>query len=197
MYSEADAGNVDLDSTYVLENADKVGGSGSMTYQPAGAEYTYRELLELMGQQSDNTAFNVCRNLLGEELIGSYIKSIGMTNTSLADNTTTPRDIGIYFKKLWGGKLVNKSDRDDILESLTDTIYEEYIPAGIPDLRVAHKFGKEVNVTNDAGIVFAAHPFVIVIMSKGIVDAEGAKIIPELAALVAHFENPDSPASDK
>lgn len=191
MYSKAEDKEINLDQEYSLKNSDKVGGSGSIAGQPAGTVYTYRELLDYMGQQSDNTAFNVCRDLLGDSSIDQYTQSIGLTHTSLADNTTTPRDIGIYFKKLWSGKLVNKTNRDAILKSLTDTIYEDYIPVGVPDVRVAHKFGKEVNVTNDAGIVFGKSPYVIVVMSKGIVDAEGAQLIPEIAAMVDRFENQD------
>lgn len=188
MYSQHEEGNIDLDAKYTLRDVDKVGGSGSIVYQNEGTEFTYRELVFQMGQQSDNTAFRASVNLLGEEFLNSYIAEIGMDNTSFEENTTTPRDIGIFFKKLWERKLVGRSSRDEILKSLTDTIYESYIPKGIPDVRVAHKFGREVHVVNDAGIIFADNPYVLVLMSKGVLEKEADELLPQLAALVHEFE---------
>jgi len=188
MYAEHEKGNIDLDKTYVLRSEDKTGGSGSLVYQENGSEYSYRELVGFMGQQSDNTAFTVCTNLLGEELIDDYIIEFGMNNTSFEDNEMTPRDIGLFFKNLWERKIVDRAARDEVLKFLTDTIYESWIKAGIPDVRVAHKFGREVHVVNDAGIVFADDPYVLVIMSKGIIESEADELMPLLAAAVHRFE---------
>jgi len=184
-YKEVEAGNINLDETYSLRKEDKVAGSGSLYKKPIGYKVTYRDLVELMGKQSDNTAFKITRNLLGDEKINEVIKLSGMLNTSLEKNTTTPKDIGVFFENLWKGNIVNKTSRDGILESLTNTIYENHIVAGIPrGIRVAHKYGREINVVNDAGIVFTDTPFVIVIMSKGVIEREADKVIPELARIV-------------
>jgi beta-lactamase class A len=188
MYSEHEKGNVGLDDIYTLRNEDKVGGSGGVFYQEAGTKYSYRELVSAMGQQSDNTAFNIAVQLLGEEFIQEYIKEVGMGSTSYEQNQTTPRDVGTFFKSLWQMKIVERASRDEILKSLTGTIYEDHLAAGITDVRVAHKFGREVHVVNDAGIVFDENPYVLIIMSKGVVEAEADKLIPELAASVNRFE---------
>lgn len=189
MYSEDEEKHIDLDDIYTLRDEDKVGGSGSIAYEEAGTTFSYRELINYMGQQSDNTAFKICVDTLGVDFLNSYIKEIGMESTSYDTNETTPYDIGIYFKKLWKGKIIQKKNRDELLKSLTNTIYEDFIPAGIPDVRVAHKFGREVHVINDAGIVFAKNPYVLIIMSKGIVESEAEVIIPDIAELVHRFES--------
>lgn len=169
IYSEHEKGNLDLDS-------------------PAGSsEYSYRELVSAMGQRSDNAAFNLAVELLGEGFIEQYIKEIGLANTSLEENQTTPRDIGLFFKNLWERNIVERPSRDEILKSLTNTSFENWISAGIPE-RVAHKFGREVHVVNDAGIVYGESPYVLVIMSKGVVESEADKLFPLLAAAVHRFE---------
>lgn len=188
MYAEYEKGNIDLDDIYKLRDEDRVGGSGSLSGQPTGSEYSYRELVELMGKQSDNTAFSAAVKLLGSDLIKRYIDELGMSNTSLETNETTPRDIGLFFKNLWERKMVERASRDEILNSLTDTIYEGWLKAGIPDVRVAHKYGREVHVVNDAGIVFASSPFVLVLLSKGVVETEADQLLPQLAAAVYRFE---------
>lgn len=184
-YMEAEDGILDLETEYSLKEEDKVGGSGSLYGKPEGTTLSYGDLVWYMGQQSDNTAFNITLNILGEEKVAEIIKEIGMTNTSLEENETTPYDIGLFFQKLWDGEIVSKKSRDKILDLLTDTVYEEWLAAGIPsDIDVAHKFGREVHVVNDAGIVFTDEPFVLVILSKGVVERKADEVFPQLSELV-------------
>lgn len=198
VYLEAEEGNFDLNEKYTLKNSDKVGGAGSLSGKPAGYEITYRNLIRLMGKQSDNTAFKIVRNLLGDEKINKAIVKIGMKNTSLEENEMTPKDAGIFFEELWNarlsapersdggqGNIVSKESAEELLDLLTDTLYEEWLAAGITDnVRVAHKYGREVHVVNDAGIVFADKPIVMVIMSKGVVEHEADAIFPELSRMI-------------
>ncbi|KKQ53019.1 hypothetical protein A2865_02740 [Candidatus Woesebacteria bacterium RIFCSPHIGHO2_01_FULL_39_17] len=190
MYIEMEDGRLRMEDRYTLKNSDKVAGAGSLYGKPAGYQITYRNLIQLMGKQSDNTAFNICRKLLGDEKIDEVIRSVGMVDTSLEKNETTPKDIGIFFEELWKGNIVSEESRDEILGALTDTIYEDWLAAGIPEgIRLAHKYGREVHVVNDAGIVFTDRPYVVVIMSKGVVEREADEIFPELAKLVYEIES--------
>jgi hypothetical protein len=45
-----------------------------------------------------------------------------------------------------------------------------------------------VHVVNDAGIVFSEPPFVLVVLSDGVVEAEADKFIPEAAARIFEIE---------
>lgn len=185
MYSESENGRLDLETKYTLADSDKIGGSGSLAGKPAGTTVTYRKLIEYMGQQSDNTAFNIARHVMGDEKINTYTKNIGMTHTSLANNLTTPEDVGLYFEKLWNGKLINSANRDQLLGYLTDTWYEKWLAAGVPEgVRVAHKYGREAHVVNDAGIIYAPKPFVLVILSKGVVETQADENFPAMVRAV-------------
>jgi beta-lactamase class A len=148
----------------------------------------YRTFLERMGKRSDNSAQIKVVNDIGKETINSYISEIGMRNTSLEENETTPYDIGVFFEKLWNDEILNTDDKEEFLEYLTDTIYESWLTAGVPEgVRVAHKYGREVHVVNDAGIIFSEYPFAVVIMSKGVVETEADKVFPDLTRIV--YEN--------
>ena len=153
-----------------------------------GSKSTYRELVEAMGQKSDNSAQITLVKIFGSEEIQNYIESIGMTKTSLTKNETTPEEIGMFFKMLWQKELVNEKSRDEILEFMTDTIFEDWIVKGIDEVRVAHKYGREVHVVNDAGIVFAAKPFILVLMSDGAVETEADSVIPAVARGIYEIE---------
>lgn len=185
LYKEAEAGNLDLDTKYALKVGDKRGGAGSLQYKPVGYVTTYRKMAELMGEQSDNTAFNVLSKILSEEKIQKIIDDLGMKRTSFADGETMPGDICLFFYKLYTQNILVKDDRDEILSFLTNTIWEDRIPAGIPkEIKVAHKIGTEVGVISDAGIVFSQKPFILVILSEGVLEKEAKEVLPKIAEIV-------------
>jgi beta-lactamase class A len=138
-----------------------------------------------MGQQSDNTAVNIMSTVLGEEAVNQFAQRNDMPNTDILENLTTARDIGIFFRRLWNQQIVDQENRDEILDYLTNTIYEDWIPAALPEgTKVAHKYGREVHVINDAGIVFGSKPYVLVVMTQGIVESEAEDVFPEIVKLV-------------
>jgi beta-lactamase class A len=185
VYLEEESGGLKLDDKYTLLNTDKVSGAGSLYYKPAGYEITYKNLIRLMGKESDNTAFKITRDLLGDNKIEDTITKIGMKDTSLLENETTPEDVGEFFNDLLNGNIVNDNNKEELLRHMTDTLFEAWITAGIPDgTRFVHKYGREVHVVNDAGIVFADNPYVVVILSKGVVEREADNIFPELSRMV-------------
>ncbi len=135
--------------------------------------------IELMGKRSDNTVFNELVTKFGKTVIQDYIASLDMKETSLEENTTTANEIADLFLKIY------KEDNQKILDYLTDTIFEKWIRAGIPqDIKVSHKYGRETGVVNDAGIVYSQKPFVLVILSQNADVIEADKIIPELTEMI-------------
>lgn len=193
LYREAEAGRVKLDEVYKIKAEDKANGSGALQYKPVGFEVTFRQMAELMGKQSDNTAFNIVSKVLGNDKIQSTINQLGMKDTSFVDWETTPEDVGLFFRKLYKEKVVNEKDREEILSCLTDTIYEDRIPAGLPkNIRVAHKIGTEIGVISDAGIVFSKEPFILVIMSQNTNEIEAQKALPEISKKIWEFHQKTS-----
>lgn len=142
--------------------------------------------IEAMGKRSDNTVFKELVNKFGQDNLQKYIDSLGMTNTSLEKNETTPKEIGNLLANIYRDQKNSVSGNGGkILGFLTETIFESWLRAGIPqEIKVAHKYGREVHVINDAGIVFSDKPFVLVIMTDGVVEREADGVIPELAKLV-------------
>lgn len=188
-YASSVDGSLELNTKYSLKESDKIGGAGVLVSQPAGTTYTYQELLELMGKKSDNTAYGIMRRTLGDEKIKDTIDKLGMKNTSLVSNSTTPVDIGNLFKHLFRGYLLDTKHKELFLNSLTKTDYEDWITAGVPtEIMVSHKFAREVNVLNDAGIIFANKPYALVVMSKGVVSEEANQYLPDISRLVYEIE---------
>lgn len=190
MYQLEENGGINLDEKYILKAGDRASGSGSLYSKPAGYEVTYRNLVNLMGKQSDNTAFKICLDKLGRGQIPAIITRMGMDNTDFEKGKTTPSDIGAFFDDLWKENIVSDAHKEAIFESLTETIYEAWLTEGVPEgVRVAHKYGRDLHVVNDAGIVFSKNPYVVVLMSKGVVEREADGVFPKLSKII--FENLD------
>lgn len=144
-----------------------------------------RTLIESMGKRSDNNAYNKMVGILGRENVNKTILDLGMSRTSLSENTTTPEEIGIFFKKLYGNELLDESKTKELEGYMTDTIFEDWLRPGIPsDITLVHKYGREDHVINDAGIVMSDKPFVVVIMTDGIIETEAVDLFPKLAKLL-------------
>ena len=108
-----------------------------------------------------------------------------MAKTSLSENITTPEERGIFFKKLYKNELLSAEKTSDLENYMTDTAFEKWLRPGLPDaVRLVHKYGREVHVVNDAGIVMSDKPFVIVIMTDGVIESEADMLIPDLARIL-------------
>jgi beta-lactamase class A len=83
------------------------------------------------------------------------------------------------------GELIRSSNEDELLSFMTDTIYENWLAKGLPHgVKIAHKYGRETGVVNDAGIVFSDPSYVVVIMSKNADVYEADNAIPLLSKLI-------------
>lgn len=144
-----------------------------------------KSLVEAMGKRSDNSAFTKMINILGKENVNKAISDLGMAKTSLSDNMTTPEEVGIFFKKLYKDELLDQEKTKELEGFMTNTIFEDWLRPGIPsDLILVHKYGREEHVINDAGIVMSDRPFIIVIMTDGIIESEAIPLFPKLSKLL-------------
>ncbi|EKE05716.1 MAG: hypothetical protein ACD_19C00182G0044 [uncultured bacterium] len=144
-----------------------------------------KTLVEAMGKRSDNGAFTKMVDILGKEKVNKTISDLGMVNTSMSENMTTPEEIGIFFKKLYKNELLNEVDTKELEGYMTNTIFEDWLKPGIPkDITLVHKYGREKHVINDVGIVMGEKPFVIVIMTDGVIESEAIDLFPKLSELL-------------
>lgn len=188
IYLEVEKGKLDLEETYTLREADKIEWT-TLASMPAGSIWTYRQLLELAGKNSDSSAAQILLRKLGTDGFNNALAFAGMERSSLEADETTPRDVGEFFSRLYRDKLLQKEHKEELLSFLTETIFEDRIPVGIPDgVRVSHKIGTEDGGYSDGGIVFGEKPFILVVMSKGVLQDEAPKVMAEMTRIVWEYE---------
>ena len=202
---EAEAGSLKLEDTYILKETDKRYGSGPLELLKAGTEVTVERMLSVMGKNSDNTAPVVLARMIGWDKVTETLEKLGMTNSDFEMNTTTAEDVVEMWAKLYEGGIVAQDHREMMWEWLTESIYEERIPAGVPEwVHVVHKVGTDAGVGADAGIVECkvqstgeasasrvkckVEPMVVVILNQGVKREEAMKAVPEIVRMIWDYE---------
>lgn len=189
LYKQSEEGQINLDAKYTLQDSDKVGGNGSLVNYKSGTAFTYRQLAKFMLSESDNTAFNIFEKILGDRKIQDTIISLGMKNTSVYDDITTPKDMASVFRIIKNGEVLNRQDSDEILSYMKGTKFDSWLEAGVPkDIPVEHKYGNEPGVVDDAGIVYSKNPYIVVVMSRDVDEIEANSVFPKISKAIYDFE---------
>ena len=102
------------------------------------------------------------------------------------NDLTTPREMTALCDAIEQGIGLSSSSRDGIIDIMKRQKFNDRIPAGLPEkVEVAHKTGSIKGVRNDAGIVYAARPYVIGVFSKRLADERaGVQALAELSRVV-------------
>jgi beta-lactamase class A len=179
-------------STFQLSVGDD---SDAEVYKRIGKTLSLRELCEAMITVSSNFAANLLIERLGVENIKATVARLGAGGMHVLrgvedqkafdqglNNATTAAALGALMLKIATGQAVSAKADAEMAAILKRQKFNDGIPAGLPDgTPVAHKTGTIRGVHHDAAIVYGPHPYVLVILTRGIPDQKAS------AALMAEI----------
>lgn len=189
LYTKIAAGEISPDEQLAYDNrtyptGDYESGTGSIQYEANGTRHTVRDTSRLSIRISDNCGTNmIIRRLGGIDLINSFLKGIShvvdyratVQYTNYAGSSqsgrhrTSSADLAAFAVRLYELWQDSPAVYDPLLDDLSNTEFAFGIQKGIPaTVRVAHKIGTNgtYSAENDVGIVFAAEPFVLCVMTE-------------------------------
>jgi beta-lactamase class A len=211
LYRQARAGMVSLDDPLLIKNefTSIVDGSpyklsegddsDKDVYAAAGKTLTLRQLDEAMITVSSNFAANLLIEKLGVERIRATVSRLGADGMQVLrgvedqkafdkglNNSTTARGLLTLFEKLARGEAVDAKADAEMIAVLKRQQFNDAIPAGLPPgTPVAHKTGNITRIHHDAGVVYAARPYVLVLLVRGIQEQkDSAALMKELSKTV-------------
>jgi beta-lactamase class A len=102
------------------------------------------------------------------------------------NDLTTPREMAQLCEYIEQGKGLSEASREDVIDTLRRQQLNNRIPAGLPPGTIsAHKTGSLKGVRNDAGVVYAKHPYVISLFSKNLADERaGENSLVDISAAI-------------
>jgi beta-lactamase class A len=196
LFRQADAGTLSLDeplpirnefhsivdgSVYQLDVADD---SDTLVYKAIGTTMTLRQLCDAMITVSSNFAANLLIERLGVQNIRATVSKLGADGMNVLrgvedgkafakglNNTTTARALFTLLQAIAHGKAVSPRADAEMIAVLKRQTFNDGIPAGLPPgTAVAHKTGNITKIYHDAAIVYGSHPYVLVVLVRGIED---------------------------
>jgi beta-lactamase class A len=191
LLSREDASQINATDQVDLHPEDFMSGTGSLyfTAKP-GDKYSYQQLLALMIQQSDNTAWRALQRVLGASSIDSYAASLGAGDCRQATNTCSARSAGHLLAQLARGRLLSTGSTQTLLSLLETTVFNDRIPYYLGVTTVAHKVGMDPDngVANDCGVVFqGSDPFVVCVFTTSADPDNGVQVIRDIARAAARL----------
>ena len=174
--------------------------SDGETYKALGTKLSYRQLVEASITVSSNLATNILIEHLGARDVQGTVDIMGASGMQVLrgvedqkafdagkSNTTDALGLLTLFEAIGKGKAVSAKASAEMLEILKRQKFNDGIPAGLPaGTVVAHKTGTITRIHHDAGIVYAPRPYVLVILTRGILDQKiSAKLMADITGLIA------------
>jgi hypothetical protein len=187
VYKLAAEHKINLEEKLTYKRYHYYGGSGIIQKARVGTKYTIRDLVKYAIVHSDNIAFIMLKEKVGQNNFVRFMRSLGGKVTyPKGKNMTTAEDLVTYAKAVYQFEKQSPQLGRELVYYLKHTDYQTTIPAGVPHLEVAHKVGyipMEL-IYNDVGIVYDAQPYVLAIMTTGIPYNKEEKIIAELTKII-------------
>jgi beta-lactamase class A len=169
-----------------------------------GKEYTIRELLEKMIEESDNLAYLLLFNAIagltldGDQLEQTMIDMGLVSPRRPTEDTITVKSYASLFRQLYNASYLSPKMSEYALEILSKSTYNTGIAGGVPNkVNVANKFGERsgfdssLDQLHDCGIIYYPNnPYLLCIMTRGSNYEKLESIISEISKKV--YEEVDS-----
>ena len=182
---QSDSGQISFADQIDLHPEDFMSGTGSLIYTAhPGDMFSYDQLLSLLIQQSDNTAWRALRRVFGDSQIDAYAASIGAGDCQQATNVCSARSAGRMMAQLARGQLLNQTSTQRLLSLLETTQFNDWLPYYIGrTAAVAHKIGTDPDngVANDCGVVFLSGDSFAICVFTTTPGQSGARVIRDIA----------------
>lgn len=162
----------------------------------SGENYTTRELMEYMIQNSDNQALTALSGALPEGSFEKVMEDFGIP----IPTSTTVDFLGVhryagFFRILFNASYLSRTSSEEALKILSKSQYKDGIVAGLPSgMTVAHKFGERTIMIgdklagrqlHDCGIVYYPNrPYLLCIMTRGSEYIKLSAVIRDLSEAV-------------
>jgi beta-lactamase class A len=156
--------------------------------------FTRSELMRRVGQDSDNTAAHILvRYLGGVEALNDYASAHGARESGFYDpNLTTSNDLARLLVDAASGRAGGTAAQLVLYPLLTQTAYEDGIPAGVPSgATVVHKVGYLDAEVNDAGLVLNGPDgaYVLAVCTDGLGGDEAWQLVADISRVIWQYES--------
>lgn len=192
VFKKIERGQMSLTDSLVIKKEDLNQEFGTLWKRGEGTKLSVEELIRLALIESDNTAYRVLLNALTPQEVNEVYEGLDIQITQALDyQLVSPKNYSSIFRSLYLSSFLSKKNSQRILQMLTQTIFKDKIPAGMPnDIQIAHKIGvfTEIDTSKDifidCGIIYVPNrPYILCIFVKD-TDEQAQKHMSHISKMV-------------
>lgn len=183
--SLVDSGQVELSTRLTYTSNFTYGGTGILQFEPVGTEYSIERLAELVIRYSDNVAYFMLVNHIGEQAFIEFLTELD-PNTPRDRYYSTARILNQAMKYVYTHQETSEN-MGKLFDWIQDSTFDDGVAVGLPGVDVAHKTGwmPMYTVSNDISLVLDEQkPYFLTIMTSGYDDSYSEQSIGDIAKIV-------------
>jgi len=166
-----DRGELSFDDIMTYESRHKEGGSGIIQNEKFGKEYTIRDLMHLTINISDNSAYYMLLEAVGQKNYNAMVDELGLDynlNKSSKFGYTTPRDLNLIWQEIFAYRKGGEAGAY-LYGEFIDAKYNYYKTA-MPQYISGHKSGFNDKGYHDGSVVYCGgedkDPYIFTILTR-------------------------------
>lgn len=183
-------GRLLLDAEYGVPAERRCAGSGVLAHMHEGLKVTLLDLLTLMIITSDNTATNMCIDIVGMDDVNAMLREFGYEGTSLGrsmydwealsqgrDNWIVASEITDLLHRIVRNQAAGEGYDTLILDIMHRQLYSDVLGLYLPEGVLANKTGSVNKVIHDCGVVTTPDfCYAIAVLTDDIPSAGDARV---------------------
>jgi beta-lactamase class A len=198
VYKQIDAGKMREEDVLTVKEENLDPFFGNLWKKGVGTKLTVKEAVDLMLKESDNTAKSVLFYALPDGSLEEVFDYLDIPKELDGKSVVvTPKNYSSILRSLYLSSYLSKEHSSEIIETLSNTKFNDKLPAGIPkNIKVAHKIGVHTQVSGknlvytDCGIIYEPkRPYILCVMVKPEEEEEeeARKIIKDVSKIVYDY----------
>lgn len=174
-----------LDTRLTYTEDFKIDGTGIIQFEPLGTTYSLDKLAELVIRYSDNVAYLMLLNYVGEQNFINYLHELdnqSPNNRVFSSSRILSKSMKYVVENKTNNPLIDK-----VYKWMEQTIFDDGIIVGLPGVDVVHKTGwmPMYLVSNDVAYIDdKKNPYIVTIMTNGYDEEYSEKVLAELAIII-------------
>ena len=180
-----DQKQLDLNTQLTYTAGFKIDGTGIIQFEPIGTQYTIKQLAELVIRYSDNVAYLMLLNHVGEQQFIQFLHELDPNSPN--DRVFSSAHILTKAMKYVYEKKDTSKNIKLLYDWMQQSTFDDGVDVGLPGVDVVHKTGwmPMYTVSNDISLVKdKENPYYLTIMTVGYDESYSEKSISDLAAII-------------
>ncbi len=183
---DVDKGDISWEDEITYTKDDYFDQYGTVASSGFGSQYKLEKIVELMLRESDNSAYKMIKNSLGEDYLDDEFKKItGNKNRQLFDEEEliSPKEFSLLFENIFFKNWLNDQSKEKLLSYMYPTSYDNTISLYLKDdLTFYHKVGLAGSQYHDCGLVKNDTKNIIVCLMTGETTEESLDFVSNKTA---------------